>query len=58
MNIDIDKIAEVIWKAEYRRATGKERSVSWKDGVSEADKERYRYVADGVIERIVNMGKD
>jgi hypothetical protein len=46
---DREAIAETIWRAEYRRATGKERTVSWADGVSEADKDGgYRYIADAL----------
>lgn len=46
-----DEIAKTIWLAEFRRATGKERSITWFD-VSENDRERYLYVADAVINAI------
>jgi hypothetical protein len=44
-----DLIAEMIWQAEYRRATGKGRLVEWGTGVSEEDKDKYRYVADAIL---------
>lgn len=46
---DRDAIAETIWRAEYLRATGKERLVSWTDGVSTEDKEKYRFIADALL---------
>lgn len=47
--MNVEKIAETIWRAEYRRATGKERSVDWADGVADEDKELYRYVAEAIL---------
>lgn len=44
-----EKISECLWRTEYKRATGKERVVSWHDGVNDNDKDNYRYVADAVI---------
>lgn len=44
----VEAIAETIWRAEYRRATGRERSVPWSE-VSSTDRERYRYVADNIL---------
>lgn len=43
-----EAIAEAIWRAEYRRATGRERSIPWSE-VSSTDRERYRYVADAIL---------
>ena len=43
-----EAIAETIWRAEYRRATGRERSIPWSEA-SPIDQERYRYVASAII---------
>ncbi|MGY3582005.1 hypothetical protein ACVIGB_001072 [Bradyrhizobium sp. USDA 4341] len=51
-----DLIAEKIWHAEYRRATGKPRLVDWAAGVSEEDKDRYRYVADAILSLAPDIG--
>jgi hypothetical protein len=51
-----DLIAEMIWQAEYRRATGKGRLVDWATGVSEEDKDKYRYVADAILTLAPNIG--
>ncbi len=48
-------IAETIWRAEYLRATGRQREVDWCDGVSWADKERYRFVAGAIIASGANL---
>lgn len=47
--MNVEQIAEILWRAEYRRATGKERSVSWVDGVSDEDRQDYRYLAAAVL---------
>ena len=44
-----EAIAETIWRAEFARATGRERLVSWKDGVSDEDKAKYLFIADAVL---------
>jgi hypothetical protein len=46
-----DEIAKAIWLAEYRRATGKERSITWYD-VAEDDRNKYLYLADAVLDII------
>lgn len=43
-----EAIAETIWRAEYRRATGRERSIPWSEA-SPIDQERYRYVAAAIL---------
>lgn len=43
-----EEIAKTIWPAEYRRATGKERSIPW-DEVAEHDREKYRFIADAIL---------
>ena len=50
MKLNRHDIAEIIWRAEYKRATGKERNVSWQGGVSKWDKEKYLVVADAILE--------
>jgi hypothetical protein len=45
---EVEAIAETIWRAEYRRATGRERSIPWSE-VSSTDRERYRYVAAAIL---------
>jgi hypothetical protein len=47
-----DRIAEAVWRSEYKRATGKDRNVSWPDGLNEYDLERYRFVAREVLSRL------
>lgn len=42
-----DLIAETMWRAEYTRATGKERSIPWSE-VAYDDQQKYLYVADVV----------
>lgn len=49
---DREQIAEIIWRAEYRRATGRERNVDWEDGVLPMDKNSYRYLADAIIAEV------
>lgn len=44
-----EAIAETIWRAEFVRATGRERLVSWKDGVSDEDKAKYLFIAAAVL---------
>lgn len=44
-----EAIAETIWRAEFARATGRERMVSWKEGVSDEDKAKYLFIADAVL---------
>lgn len=46
--ISLERMAECIWKAEYRRATGKERLVPWSE-VSPNDQDKYRYLADAIL---------
>jgi hypothetical protein len=53
---DRELIAETIWRSEYRRSTEKERVVSWQDGVSEKDKDRYRYIANDIILALAVLG--
>jgi hypothetical protein len=43
-----NKIAEIIWKSEYRRATGKERTVPWSE-VPRSDKRRYEFIAFDIV---------
>jgi len=43
-----EAIAEAIWRAEYRRATGRERSIPWSE-VSNNDHERYCYIARAIL---------
>lgn len=43
-----DSIAECIWRAEYRRATGKERLVPWSE-VAPNDQDKYLFVADAIL---------
>lgn len=51
-------VAVAIWKAEYRRATGRERNLGWDEAVSDDDKERYLFVADAVLEAFAaNFGE-
>lgn len=40
----LEQIAEIMWRSEYRRATGRERSIRWAE-VADKDKDRYRYTA-------------
>lgn len=40
----IERIAETIWRAELRRATGKGRNVPWTE-INDTDRERYRFIA-------------
>lgn len=47
--MNIEQIAETIWRAECLRATGKERSISWAIGLSESDKEKYRFIARAIM---------
>ena len=44
----VEAIAETIWRAEYRRATGRERSIPWSE-VSNNDHERYCYIARAIL---------
>ena len=50
MKLNREQIAEIIWRSEYIRATGKQRNISWSDGVSAWDKEKYLAVADAILE--------
>lgn len=43
-----EAIAETMWRAELRRATGKERNIAWSE-VAPYDQERFRYVADTIL---------
>lgn len=43
-----ERIAETIWRSEYTRATGKERSIPWSE-VGEVHKDQYRFIADDVL---------
>lgn len=43
-----EDIAVTIWLSEYKRATGKERSITWYD-VADSDREKYLFVADAII---------
>lgn len=42
-----DAIAETIWRAEYRRATGRERNVDW-SFVSPNERDKYLYLANAI----------
>lgn len=44
-----EQIAERIWRAEYRRATGKERSIDWAE-VNDGEVLKYLYVADAILQ--------
>lgn len=44
-----DQIAERIWRAEYRRATGKERVIDWAE-VADSDVEKYLYLAEAILQ--------
>lgn len=44
-----DRIAELIWRSEYRRATGKERTIEWAE-VADKDVEKYLYVAEAIVQ--------
>lgn len=44
-----DLIGETIWKAEYRRATGKERSIHWTE-VAPDDRAKYVYLGEAVMD--------
>ncbi len=43
-----DRIAEAIWRAEFRRATGKERNITW-DECGQQTQNSYLYLADAVL---------
>ncbi len=44
----VEAVAETIWEAEFRRATGKQRLVPWAE-INPDDRERYRFLARAVI---------
>jgi hypothetical protein len=44
----VEGIAETLWRAEYRRATGKERGIAW-DDVAESDQNKYRHSATAIL---------
>lgn len=44
-----EKVAERIWQAEYRRATGRERSIEWAE-VNDNEVIKYLYVADAILQ--------
>lgn len=50
-------VAETIWRAEYRRATGKERSIPWSE-VSRDDQKKYEYLAKAVLNALYNASGD
>ncbi|WP_458760509.1 hypothetical protein ACSVBT_06875 [Afipia sp. TerB] len=45
----VDEVAETIWRAEYLRATGRDRSLPWAEAISECDRNRYRFVATAIL---------
>ena len=47
-----DRIAETMWRADYRRATGKERLVEWADNSPECHNE-WLFLADAVIAELM-----
>jgi hypothetical protein len=52
----IELIAETIWHAEYRRATGRSRSVAWNDN-SEKTQESYRFIARTLLLKLCSVLK-
>lgn len=42
------EIADCIWRSEYRRATGKERTLPFSE-ISSQDQARYLFVADDIL---------
>lgn len=52
-----DYIAETIWRAEFRRATGKERSITWHD-VAVEDRDRYLFLADAILSSLPSTNSE
>lgn len=51
-----DQIAERIWRAEYTRATGKQRSIEWAE-VGDNDALKYLYLAEAILPLVVRRLK-
>lgn len=50
-----DQIAERIWRAEYTRATGKQRLIEWAE-VGDNDVLKYLYLAEAILPLVVGCG--
>lgn len=52
---EIEVVARAIWNSESLRGSGRLRTVDWKTGVAESDKDGYRLQAKHVLEKLRNL---